>query len=361
MLVQETGVMHEEQLDESPRRHSENKAALLERKVALALGTGAGAIQWLWHVNAYMPDDNEVSIGATRLDGTEKPEAEVLRGIAAFAASAAPAFRRPEPQQVAIVTSQAFQYSVLNSLAVEAQMKAVRAIHYYCGVPAYVVTENQLDHLGNPRLVIIPSPHTLSDVAWEALLKYVQKGGSLLITGSVDRDPYWRPRQRLKALGLAADIEPVTYRQALLRLGEETIPMSFDGEKQLYLEAMRFADGNAFRELNWGQGRILLASYPVELAEGIESTAALYRWVLRRCNVEPPFAGKPLSAGVLVRPVYYADAVLYVFVSESREDEMVALRDKRTGAELHFRLASQRAALALLNKSDGRLLARYGF
>jgi hypothetical protein len=57
----------------------------------------------------------------------------------------------------------------------------------------------------------------------------------------------------------------------------------------------------------------------------------------------------------------FADSVLYLFMSESGRNEPIDVRDKLTGVEIKFTLPEQRAALVLLNKKDGRLLAKYGY
>ncbi|MBI3483866.1 MAG: hypothetical protein HY012_01765, partial [Acidobacteria bacterium] len=195
--------------------------------------------------------------------------------------------------------------------------------------------------------------------SWHALIKYVESGGTLLITGSLERDPRWRITQRLAALGLDAAPQPLTFRQAELDMGTDKLALSFTFEKQQFIEALAAADGETFHELSWGKGRIFVASFPVELAEGLDAAAALYSWVLRRAGIEPPFAGTPPSPGVLVRPVVMQESVLYLFVSESAADEEINLRDKTTGAELRFRLPAQRATLKLLDKHTGKVIAEY--
>ena len=92
MLIQETGLQRELNLDEIARRTPESEAALLERKVAASFIQGSGAIEWLWNTNSYMTESNETPIGAIRTDGTEKPEATVMEAYATFAKSAASAF-----------------------------------------------------------------------------------------------------------------------------------------------------------------------------------------------------------------------------------------------------------------------------
>ena len=48
-------------------------------------------------------------------------------------------------------------------------------------------------------------------------------------------------------------------------------------------------------------------------------------------------------------------------MSESGRDEPVDVRDKLTGAEIKFNLPEQRAALVLLNKKNGKVIAKYGY
>ncbi|HEY7617076.1 MAG TPA: hypothetical protein VH744_09755, partial [Terriglobales bacterium] len=262
LLVQEVGQQRLPQINGYERRTPQDVSNLVERKVAIAGQTSAGAIQWLWHTNGFMKNDNEMVIGALREDGTEKPEAQMLRRFAQFAAATRGLLSSPEDREVVIVTSQALQYSALNSFALEAQQKAVRALEYYCRVAARVVTENRLAELGSPKLAILPSPQTLSDPAWALLMKYVEAGGTLLVSGSMERDPNWQVTERLKALGLEAKPEPLFYRQAQIELGRQTIPLSYDGQPQQFIEALATADGKTFHELNRGKGTILVANFP---------------------------------------------------------------------------------------------------
>ena len=360
MLAQEIGVNHDMDVDGVARRTPEEKAGLLERKLAVSLGAGAGAIQWLWNVNGYMVEPVEISIGAVRVDGTERPEAKVLRDFAAFARAVQPHLRRPAAPDVAILTSQAFQYSSFTSIAVEAQQKAVRALSYACGIPASIVAENQVARLGAPKLVVVPSPQALGDEAWRRLLAYVEAGGHALITGSMERDEHWQPTACLADLGLDAAREPIMLRQASLALGARTIAVGYSQENQQHFDRLRFHDGRTLAEVARGKGKLWIAAEPVELAEGLEPTVSVYTEILRRAGIAPPFTGKPASPGVLIRAVVLADAVLYLFVSESSDREAIDLRDKLTGARLHFKLLPGRARLLLLDKKDGSVLAEYG-
>jgi hypothetical protein len=361
MLVQETGISHELRLDGEAHRSLAQETALFERKLAIAAGTSAGAIEWLWNVNAYQRDDREATIGAIRPDGTEKPEAELMRRFAKFAAEAGPHMTGAALPEVAIVTSQALQYSPLQNLAAEAQQKSVRVLHYLCNVPGYVITENQAARLAElkPKLAILPSPQALGDGAWKSLMDYVAGGGTLLVAGSFERDAHWRMTQRLAALGLGASTEPILLRGSIQRVGGENAALNFTFDKQQAAEMLLFADGETLRTISHGSGHILIASEPVEFAEGLHATAQLYAWALSQAGAQSPYEGKVPEA-VLVRPLVLADSVLYLIVSESANDEDIAVKDRMTGAEIKMKLAPGRSQIWLISKSSRQVLARFG-
>ena len=181
----------------------------------------------------------------------------------------------------------------------------------------------------------------------------------MLITGSFDRDPYWRYTSRMKELGVDAQVLPLNFRQGVDDDRWQD-PSRFRSREQAFIDELRFADQSGWKELTVGKGKLLIASYPVEMSEGNDATAAVYAAALRRAGVEPPYEAKQLSVGVLARPTIFENAVLYLFMSESGRDEPIDVRDKLTGAEIKFTLPEQRAALVLLNKKDGRVIGRYG-
>jgi hypothetical protein len=362
MLIQETGIQRELTLDQVARRTAVGDAELLERKIALSFVGGSGAIQWLWNSNTYMTNDNEVPIGVVRADGTEKPEGDVMRAFAKFAREAGPSLRNPQTAQVAIVTSQAAQFSAIREMQIRAQRQAVRALTYYDKTPAYMIAENQIAKLGSPRLAILPSAQALNESTWQSLLAYVKAGGNLLITGPIERDAHWHRVERLTGLNVKAKVEPLTVHNVDMSWKGQTIPMTFDLQAQGSLEYVQFDDGQEGQEVLTGNGNIIVAGYPVEMAEGAEAAARLYAQVLKETNVQPLFELKSsVSAGVLIYPTVLDDAVLYVMVSETDQDTDVDLRDKTTGGELKLRLAAGRAALAVMRKLDGTIAAKYGF
>ena len=362
MLIQETGLQRELNIDEIARRTPENEAALLERKIASSFIQGAGAIEWLWNTNSDMTESNETPIGAIRTDFTEKPEATVLRDFARFAPSLGEHLRDPQLPAVAIVTSQAAQYSVLADFQLEAQRRAVRALCYSVRTPAYVVAENQIQKLGSPRLAILPSPQALGEAAWVSLLKYVESGGNLLITGPVNRDEHWQIVDRMAALGAHAHVEPLTYHTAELNLPDHQLWLNFGQQQQNWLDSLRFDDGTTLKEIPHGKGRIFWSSYPVELAEDLESSSDLYSYVVKRVGIPAMFSSKSaIPPGVLVYPTMLADSVLYVIVSDSGDDVPVSIRDESTGVSVALTVRREHAAIAVIDKRQRKIVAKYGF
>ncbi|MFZ0734221.1 MAG: hypothetical protein WAM79_18015 [Candidatus Sulfotelmatobacter sp.] len=361
MLIQETGLQRGLNLDETARRTPENEAALLERKIAASFIQGSGAIEWLWNTNSYMTESNETPIGAVRTDYTEKPEALLLRAFARFAPALQDHLRDPQRPLVAIVTSQAAQYSVLADFQLEAQRRAVRALAYSVHLTPYMIAENQIEKLGSPKLAILPSPQSLSNAGWQGLLRYVDAGGNLLITGPVDHDEHWQIVHRSAEAGLQAHVEPLVYHNAAIQLGDRSLLLVFGQQQQNWLESLRFDDGSTFREISHGKGRIFWTSYPVELAEDLQSTSDLYAYVAARLNLTPMFTAARVPPGVLVLPTELADALLYVFVSDSADNAAINIRDRETGVPLSFSLPAQHAAIAVIGKKEKKIVARYGF
>jgi hypothetical protein len=360
MLIQETGLQRQLNLDETSRLTADQEASLFERKIALSFVQGSGAIEWLWNTNSYMTEGNEVPIGGLHADATEKPEATVLRNFAKFAAAASPYLKNPKQPDVAVVTSQAAQFSVLGSLQLEGQQNAVRALGYDLHQPCYVIAESQIDKLGSPKLVILPSAQALRESTWQALLAYVKNGGNLLVTGPVSRDEHWHLVDRLTPLGLKGSTAPLTFHTWEIAVTSKSrrtsIPVSFDQQKQQHLEFLKFDDGNDEASLSLGKGHLWWCAYPAELSENLQAPAFLYGGVLQLTN--PRYEVRPAT---LIYPTELQDAMLYIFESEFSQDQDINFHDDVTGAEVKFRLPAQHAALALIDKHTKQIVAKYGF
>jgi Beta-galactosidase len=377
MLIQETGLQRELTLDEVARRTPEQEAMLFERKFAMSFVQGSGAIEWLWNSNSYMTESNETPIGALHADGSEKPEATVLRDMAKFAAAASPYLVNPKQPAIAIVTSQAAQYSVQADLQIAAQQNAVRALGYGLHQPCYIIAENQIAKLGTPKLVILPSAQALRESTWQALLTYVRNGGNLLVTGPVSRDENWHLVDRYTPLGIKATTEPLTFHNAKIKftpillqhqenppdstIFHNDIPLSFSQDRQQLLEYLRFRDAATMNQLPLDKGKLYWTSFPAELSDSSSATSEIYLDVLASIGID---AKSPMlryaAAGLLVYPVQLQDGVLYVFESEMDHTIELHFTDEITGTKLDVSVPTGRAALVLIDKKSKQIVAKYG-
>jgi hypothetical protein len=219
--------------------------------------------------------------------------------------------------------------------------------------------------MGSPKLAILPSAQALSEAGWQAVLKYVDAGGNLLITGPIDRDEHWQPVDRGATLFPGATSEPLTFHNALQatnQAGKTELDLTFNQEAQSWLEYLHFSDGMSLRQATRGKGRIIWASNPVELSQDELWAGLLYTPAAGSAGLEPEFAElQPLSPGVMVYPMQLEDSALYIFVSDSASDSKVDVRDKKTGVRVVFTLPGQHAAMALIGKKEKFVLAKYGF
>ena len=127
-----------------------------ERKWALGFAAGSsGALQWDWA--------REVDFGMQRSDGSAKIWEPMMRDLGAFAAQASPYATGMTLPDVAIILPQSLQMSTRNTQALQAQQTAVRVLFQYNRVEAYAVGEYQMDTLGAPKLIVLPSAYGVSN------------------------------------------------------------------------------------------------------------------------------------------------------------------------------------------------------
>jgi len=208
----------------------------------------------------------------------------------------------------------------------------------------------------------LPSPQALTEKAWQALLKYVDGGGNLLITGPLDRDEHWQIVARQQAIIPDARTEPLTFHEATLAVGKKILPLNFAQDKQNWLDSLQFHDVNSVRVIPRGAGRIFWCAYPLELADDLSVATELYSQAASLAGVTPSFKLlDPLPGALLVYATVLDDAVLYVLVSEetSAYGVSVNLLDSVSGGHVNVMLDGEHAALVLLDKKSGAVIAEY--
>jgi hypothetical protein len=328
-------------------------ASLLERKWALGFAAGnSGVVPWDW--------DREVDFGIRRSDGSAKSWEFMLRDVAQFAEKAAPFATAIQQPQIAIVLPQSLQLSVLNSQALAAQQTAVRALYQFARGEAYAVGEYQIELLGNPRLILLPSSFVLTSTAWDAILAKVHDGATLLITGPFDDDAHFLSTKRQDAVGLEYAQGLLAFREDHLKWPEGEGKLTFPGDRTTYLMRSVLPDGTNWAERNVGKGKILFAALPIELNNNLQTVGDIYRYAMKVAGVNGGYSTAVQSPGVLICPTRFPHATLYVLTSESAQGADVSFQDRASGKELNGHLDPGRAALLLVS-DDGKLAASYNW
>lgn len=325
-----------------------NGLPLAERKLALGFAAGnAGALHWDWARGD--------TFGLLRRDGSYKQWMDALTGLAAFARQAAPYATGVRPPEVAIVLPQSLQLSVFNNWALEAQQKSVRALYHYARASAYTVGEYQLDLLGDPKLIIVPSPWVLNEGAWRKLRMKVHEGATVLISGRTDLDEHFQPApNRLNEAGAA-----LTARETKLTWHPASATLSYSADKTTYAERALLQDGAEVQEREEGKGRFLHIAVPLELADNLDVIGRIYRYAVTRAEVHPDYATTLEDPGILICPTRLPEATLYVLTSESSTPAAVAFQDLASQTEIKTTLDPGRAAV-LLVRHNGQIAASYG-
>ncbi|MFC5405875.1 beta-galactosidase [Cohnella soli] len=371
-VVQETGIMYVETPAGFAKRSEEELRAMLERKYAYAFATGgAGAIHWIWNTNFYMDNANESHIGALRADGTEKPEADVSYRFGSFMENIRDLFRERKLEEVAVVFPYSNDFSN-RKLAFDATTRLTRVLGYELKVPFRGVSEYHLEALESEpaKLIIVPSAHNFDDDAFAKLLDIVARtGATLLYSGPLSFDAYWRTTDRLTDVFGAGKTGNVV-REERLSIGNAFYSVSY-GNRRIAEVCKEVRDGgvgtsngtgqdsvieggagahigsDSIVEAAYGQGRIIWCPLPVELNERSEVISRLYEHALAAagCRQDLEWLQGGDLPGVYGRKLQYRDGALFVFVSEYAFDAEVEVKDIVTGANYTFKLERERAVL----------------
>ncbi len=324
--------------------------AIEERKWALGFAAGSsGAMQWDW---AREPD-----FGIQRSDGSAKVWESMMRDLGAFATAASAYATGLTLPEVAIILPQSFQMSTRNSQALQAQQTAVRVLYQYSRVEAYAVGEYQIDTLGTPKLILLPSAYGLSDRAWQAIEARVRQGATLLISGPFDADEHLHPVERASVVQMRPGLAPLQLRNDVLHTPLGELPLEYTGLNTTLLDRATLAGGKNFEEVQLEKGRIIFSAFPLELNSNLASVATVYDYALKTAGVHETYTTAVKDPGILICPTRLPHATLYVLTSET-EDSTVAFTDTRSGKSFSGKLEAGRAAL-LLVAEHGELLASY--
>ncbi|MCQ6559248.1 beta-galactosidase [Paenibacillus mendelii] len=367
-LIQETGIMYAETPNGRAKRSELEIRNILERKYAYAFAAGgAGAVQWIWNTNYYMNNVNESNIGALRADGTEKPEADVSYDYGRFMGEIGHLFTNRELEEVVVVFPYSNDFSN-RRLAFDATTKLTRVLAYDMNVPFRGVGEYHLESLEQapPKLIIVPSPHNFSREALDTIIHHVKTiGGTVLFTGPIGLDEYWRPESRyVEELG--DYVLSNVMREEAIEVDGRVLPVSYGAKriaevnKELPESGTRATGSAAVRKSEIGQGVFIHCPLPIELNDRPETIAAVYGYALSAAGFQSSMEwvhGGNLH-GVFGSKIAFGEGALFMFVSEYAYDASIEIIDPKTGKGYAFELESERTVLFAAD-AEGRLLSVY--
>jgi hypothetical protein len=331
-LIQETGVMLARDIDGRLWRSEQESAYLLERKLITGLlARSAGLIQWLWHINGYMTDDNENSIGLVRPDGSAKPELAVVEEFGRLMLALAGQLIEMPPPDVWVVIPYS-QWFVRPDLARNGTRQAIRLLGNHLGIIPQMVSEYHLDTLltalQRPHTVIIPALQLFDPQAWSTLLQYVKDGGTLLVSGVLARDPHNLPFD-LNVDGMPEIFPPVavSHYEELIDSSGRTCAITFTDDKISYVKKAH----NHIYSYQHGKGLLLWCGLPLELSCEVPAIIELYQQAISHAGLQ--YSGRkaaisktsPVGASVLVAWQPLKDGMLLLAVSESSSTQHIML------------------------------------
>jgi len=359
-LVEETGVMFYEKMDGSPWRTEEDAGNLLERKLAISMAAGgAGFLEWIWNTNPYMNSDNEAAIGLLRVDGTAKPEISPLIKYSKFFHLHRNLLSHRQEEEVLMVIPHSQMFSTRN-FATDATRMCVRAMYYHLSTPMIAVSEYSLEKFqGLPKLVVAPSPRTLSQNAWKAMMRMVEEGSTLLFTGIMDTDDHWMDVARGKALGLIPGKRPVSQEEFIIIDGQEH-QVSYRGDKIQRIEKALAEEGGTsrVRALKSGKGTLLWSPLPLEASDSVEPVVALYGYALKQSSVSSVFSARMKDSSILMLPAVFEEAAMCTLVSESDRDAVLQITHNESKTEFAVTVPAGRAVTVFIRRNDGKVLGR---
>lgn len=317
-IIQETGVMLVLDVDGNPWRTEQENAHLLERKLYTGLAVrSAGLVQWLWHTNAYMTNDNENSIGLVRADGSAKPELGTMQQFGQLLKAIVPELEESAALPEIWLIVPYSQWFLRPELGSEVTQQAVRILAYDCGVTPQLVGEHQLPQLAEngdiPRLIILPSVQVLEPKIWECLQQLVKRGAHLLVSGVISRDPHNLPFN--PALNEAdEEIRPVSRYEVLTDFSGQQYQLSYEGEKPGYIKKAH----NKWKTYPLGQGQISWCGLPLELSNSNAVVRKIYRQVLGL-----PEQHNTQDCPILVTTRTIREGQLIIVISESSSTQKV--------------------------------------
>ncbi len=350
-LISETGLMRLEDINGNPWRNPYEAASLLERKFAYAFASrGAGVVQWLWNINPYQPLDNESVIGIYRVDGTAKPELQVIKKFADFFTAAAPYLDDFLADEVALILPHTRLFCA-RPMAMNASKEVIRILANHFNVFPMAISDHKLDfkRIAHCKLLIVPTPELLPEKTAAILLLAAKKGIKILVTGGITGTPYGEITKPLAKLGARNNLPMLNSYEATPWFMPEYIQLPAIFNQDTIQSIKKGIRRTKKREQD--DSNILLEPLPLEFSENKIPFIAMLKHQLLQANISFHYNEKPLACRLLSTD----KMVLAILINESSEKliHQVVVAEKRLLVEVD----PGRTQMILVDKFSGKILA----
>lgn len=353
---QEIGVYHFGDQNNNTRLNEDECAEILERKLLYSFGNW---IQWQAYNDPYLLESIERSLGLIRADKTETPYMNIVRILAWVEENMKEVhLNRNEDIEGNIMVFPTSEYfSVDSNISFKAILRAFRVFFENTKLQANVVLENLLledniNQIGDYRLMIIPACLCLSEQAWKYVVDSCNKGKTILLSGITEVDEYWNITQRLKSLGIEVEIvnaKPVEK----LKIDDEEFQINFRETFDYYLSGtvvskMIFNGDteNKVQEIKVGNGKLLVSPLPIEFSNNDKAIAKLYNQAAKISKTDELRLFEmnyEENKDILIYPMKYKNSTLYTIVNEGVTQE-VKLYDKTSKNYISLHIEAQRGS-----------------
>lgn len=367
---QELGVYIAEDNRGTERYDANGIAGVLEKKLLYSFGNW---IQWQSFSDPFENELTENTLGLYRADRTATASVGVTRLLSWIEGKTHSLMSGRNEDAVEILTLHPTNYyfSVDRNLASQGIRSHILALHYHLKMQSDMVLEHlfkadNLSQIGKPKLIILPAAQMLSEATWTLLKQYISMGKTVLISGTVDVDNYWRKATRFCDLGIMAEVKPI-FSEERLHIGDYSFNASFrkitayaDPAHTINKASYLNGKDNLVRVFNIGKGKLIHCPLPLELSDSIEPLAELYRFAIKEAGITNTICKineidtKP---NLMVYPIPYENCTVYTIVNEG-EDDSINFTDLASGAEIKMNVKGQRGCKIWIDKK-GKLLGAY--
>jgi hypothetical protein len=291
------------------------------------------------------------------VDRSQKPEYETLPAFRNFLKELRHWYTDRQAEDVCIVIPQT-EMLAHPVRAKKAVKTSIQAMESFCGVPVRTIGEYSLKDIDKPRLIIIPSAGMFKQKSWESLIKAVEKGAVLLVTGTINKNERGSSVDRLSRFGIEVNIREVSETERIIIFGTECNLEYGHNDSNIEMAVVAGMTGQ-IKTQSVGDGKLVYAPLPFELSATPEPAAVLYNYALKQAVVDPPCICALHDPLIQVRPLILPKAILYCIMSDSEKESVLSITDSFGGHSYTLLLSARQSGMFLTKRDDGSVISAY--